>query len=70
MFSGGPAQEIGQNADANLLAFLDVKLRAGAITGGDEGNHRSAIICRGNGLRRITPHQSIAVYEISMIAGM
>src|SRR3954453_7498245 len=63
MRSGRPAQEIGQDADANLLAFLDVKLRAGAIAGGDEGNDWPAIIGGRDRLRRVPPHQGVAMHE-------
>ena len=31
--SGRPAQKIGQDANADILALLDVELRAGAIAG-------------------------------------
>ena len=42
--SGRPAQEIGQDADADLLALLDVELRAGPVAARHHRHHRAAVI--------------------------
>src|SRR5487761_2260447 len=69
MASGPPAQEVGQDTDADLLALLDMELRAGAVAGGDEGDHLAAIVGGGDHLRRVGVDQRETVHEIHVVAG-
>ena len=44
MASGRPAQEVAEDADADLLTFFDVELRAGPVAGRHHRHHRSAVV--------------------------
>src|ERR1700734_2651938 len=57
--SGRPVQEIGKNLKAALLVFFDVELRAGAVTGSNHRNHRTAVISHRNRVARIAADQGI-----------
>src|SRR5580700_245033 len=65
--SGLPAQEVAKDANANLLAFFHMKLRAGPVAGRDHGHYRIAIICHGNCFMRVAPNQGIAVDKIHVV---
>src|SRR5262245_1136002 len=62
--SGHPAQKVGQDANTNLLAFLNMKLRTGAIASGDESDNRPAIVGGRDRLRGFSPHQGVTMHEI------
>src|SRR6476660_2658222 len=66
--SGRPAQEVAENADADLLALLDVKLRAGPIAFGHHRHNRSAVVGHGDGFPRIAADQGVAVNEVHVVA--
>src|SRR5215470_8217694 len=51
--SRGPAQEVAEDANTDLLALFDVELRAGTVAQRDDRDHRPAIICHGDRLARI-----------------
>ena len=67
---GVQRRKLVEDAQADLLALLDVELGAGAVAGGDHGDDRAAVIGGGEHLVRIAAAQRVAVHEIGVIAGL
>src|ERR1700733_5377359 len=67
MVSGGPAQEIAEDADADLLALFDMELRARAVAGCHHRHHRSAVVGHRNGFLPIAANQGVAVHKIDVV---
>src|SRR5689334_16477668 len=63
-----PAQEVAENADANLLALLDMELCAGAIAGRHHCHHWTAVFSHCDRFLRVSVDQRIAVHEVHVVA--
>src|SRR4029079_4260453 len=66
--SRGPEQEVAEYPDANLLALLDVELRAGAIACRHHRHHWTAVFSHCDRFLRVSVDQRIAVHEIHVVA--
>src|SRR5580698_11155088 len=64
--SGGPAQEVDQNAQTDLLALFDVELGAGAVAGGHHRHDGAAVVGGGDHLVRHPTGERVAVHEVGM----
>ncbi len=64
-----PGEEIGEDLQADLLAFFGVELGAGAVGGGDHGDDGGAVVGGGDDLFRVAAGEGVGVDEIGMVAG-